>query len=301
MFKKEGIKISYNIAQIIGLAQQYGLPGISNQQAQDIMNSNSGGNEQQIDQYFQQQANQLQQQQQAQQAQANFQQQSQQAISGLQDQKNNLAGQYGSLLQTVTGEYQPLINQMTATSGDALARRGISPDSQYYQQQVQGALQPVYSSEAANAQTIGAGSIADTNTLSQAIAQGQLGNAQFASQLPLQFGSLSLGQQSLAQALQIAQLNANVGLQEQQMANNAAIQGAQLGFNKPQLAQNQSGQFVLVSPTGQILARGGGGETTATSIALSKIRKSEETKGGGYERKPISGIASKSIAQFVTA
>lgn len=130
------------------------------------------------------------------------------AVGGLQTQKSNLAGQYSDLLKTVTGEYQPLINQTTASAGAEEARRGLSPDSLLNQQQVQGALQPVYGAEAANAQQIGAGSISDTNTLTQAISNMQAGGAGTASQLPLQYGQLALQQQALPSQLALNQAQA---------------------------------------------------------------------------------------------
>lgn len=138
-----------------------------------------------------------------------YQQQSQQAIGGLQTQKASLADQYSDLLKTVKGQYDPLINQETATAQSALAKRGLTPDSQLYQQQVQGALQPVYGAQAANAQQIGQGSINDQNTLAQAIAQLQQGGAQFGATLPLQYGSLALQQQALPSQINLAQNQAN--------------------------------------------------------------------------------------------
>ena len=124
-------------------------------------------------------------------AQQQYQQQTQQAIGGLQTQKGNLGQQYSDLLSTVKGEYQPIINQTTATAGQELAHRGLTPDSTLYQQQTQGALAPVYGQEAANAQQIGQGSIADTNSLASQIANLQTGVAGTASQLPLQYQTLA--------------------------------------------------------------------------------------------------------------
>lgn len=147
---------------------------------------------------------------QAQAAQQLYQQQQGSAIQTLQTGKSNLAGQYSDLLKTVTGEYQPLINQETQTMGAALAGRGLTPDSQLYQQQVQGGLAPVYGQEAANAQQIGAGSISDVNTYNQAISAAQQSGAQFGAQLPLEYGSLSLNQQALP--YQLALTAAQAGL-----------------------------------------------------------------------------------------
>ncbi len=132
------------------------------------------------------------------------------AVTGLETGKSNLSQQYSDLLKTVTGEYQPLINQETATAGAALAKRGLTPDSQLFQQETQGALQPIYGAEAANAQQLGQGSIADTNTYNQAIAGAQLGIAGTQSQLPLQYGNLALQQQALPAT--ISQALAQAGL-----------------------------------------------------------------------------------------
>lgn len=142
------------------------------------------------------------------QATQNYQNATNTAVQGLQQKKTDLAGQYSDLLKTVTGEYQPLINQTTATAGAALAQRGLTPDSQLFQQQTQGALQPIYGQETANAQTIGQGSISDTNTLAQAISNLQAGAAGTASQLPLQYGSLSLSQQALPTSLALGSAQA---------------------------------------------------------------------------------------------
>jgi len=216
------------------------------------MNQFGGGNEGQIDNYFQQQA--------AQQSAINqYNQQSQQAVSGLQQQKSGLADQYGSLLQTVTGQYQPLINQTTATTGEALARRGISPDSQYYQQQTQGALQPVYGAEAANTQAIGQGSINDTNTLAQAIAGIQQGNAQFGANLPLEYGSLQLQQNLLPSQIALNQSQSNLyGAQAANLpaALANALKIAQLGVQYQNIAPgntlfNTNSQSYFNPATGQ--------------------------------------------------
>lgn len=156
------------------------------------------------------------------------------AVGGLETQKTNLSDQYGSLLQTVTGQYQPLINQTTASAGGELARRGINPDSFFYKQNVQGALQPVYSAEAGNAQQIGQGSINDINTLTQAIANLKAGGAGTVAQLPLQYGSLAL-----AQAANIA----NIGLAGSQAAA-AGASSRYIPIPGVGLWDTQSGQFV---------------------------------------------------------
>lgn len=167
------------------------------------------------------------------------------AVGGLQTQKTNLASQYGSLLSTVTEEYQPLINQTTASAGAEEARRGLSPDSLLNQQQVQGALQPVYGAEAANAQEIGAGSISDTNTLTQAIANMQAGGAGTASQLPLQYGQLALSQAALPS--QIA-LNQAQGAQASALAKQA-----QFLPSAPGVSFFNTGNQQVINPALQIL------------------------------------------------
>lgn len=201
-------------------------------------------------------------------AQELYQQQQGSAISGLQTQKAGLAGQYGSLLQTVTGEYQPLINQTTQTAGAAESARGLTPDSQLYQQQVQGALQPVYGAEAANAQQIGQGSIADTNTLAQAIAAAQQGGAQFGATLPLQFGSLSLAQQALPSQIAYYQGQGSYygGI------NPTALQTAALKANTPFPTSNG---LVFGPSNNQYYIPKGGGGNNAASFALAKLRENQ--------------------------
>lgn len=185
------------------------------------------------------------------------------AISGLQTGKANLAQQYSDLLKTVTGEYQPLINQTTANAGAEEARRGLSPDSFLNQQQVQGALQPIYGAEEANAQQIGQGSISDTNTYNQAIANAQLGVAGTSANLPLQYGSLSLSQQLLPSqiALNTAQGSYYGGI------NPVALQTAALGANKPFGVGN-----IVFNPSNNSFSypKGGGGDqNSAAKHALS--------------------------------
>jgi hypothetical protein len=142
-------------------------------------------------------------------AQADFQAQSGSAIAGLSQGKLDLAGQYADLLKTVKSEYDPLINDATKTAGEALSRRGLTPDSQLFQTQTQGAIAPIYGQEAANAQTIGAGSISDSNTYNMAIANAKLGVAGTSSQLPLQYGQLALAQQALPSQIGLNQAQAN--------------------------------------------------------------------------------------------
>lgn len=199
---------SYNTAMIQGYIQQkYPELPISDSFVQNVMNNSSGGDPNQLDQAIT--SSPQYQQMQATNASNAYQGAINTAVGGLQTQKSNLANQYSDLLKTVTGEYTPLINQATATAGQQEAQRGISPDSALYQQQVQGALQPVYGQEAGAAQTIGAGSIADVNSLTQAIANIQAGGAGTASQLPLQYGSLSLSQQALPSQIAANQAQAN--------------------------------------------------------------------------------------------
>lgn len=143
-------------------------------------------------------------------AQQQYQAQQGSAISTLQTGKQNLSQQYSDLLSTVKGEYQPLINQETATQGQLLAQRGLTPDSALYQQTTQQALSPIYGQEAANAQQIGAGSINDVNTYNQAISAAQQSGAAFGAQLPLQYGSLSLNQQALPYQLALTAAQARL-------------------------------------------------------------------------------------------
>lgn len=177
------------------------------------------------------------------------------AVGGLQTQQTNLATQYGNLLSTVTGEYQPLINTATAGANENLAARGITNNSPYYTSNVTSALQPIYGSEAGNAQAIGEGSISDYNTLAQAIAGIQAGGAGTLAQLPLQYGQL---QQQ--QALNIANI-ANI---QQQATTGQYIAGPNsvpFNTNTGQLAsgvagipsggqvtKNAAGQYILNIP-----------------------------------------------------
>ncbi len=123
-------------------------------------------------------------------AQQNFQGQAQQGVQTLQTQQGNLAQQYAQLLQSVTGIYNPLEQQMTQTAGEAESARGLDPNSQLFQQQVQGALLPVYGSAASNEQAIGQGSINDMNTLAQAIASAQIGVAGTGASIGLDYATL---------------------------------------------------------------------------------------------------------------
>ncbi len=188
---------------------------------------------------------------QGEQAQQTYQAQAGSAVSGLQGQQGSLAGQYADLLKTVKGEYDPLINQTTQTAGAALSKRGLTPDSQLFQQETQGALAPIYGQEAANAQQIGQGSINDVNTLQQALAGVQSGNAQFGATLPLQYGQLALQQQALpseiaanqgqaAQAQALAKSGVYVptgipGITFNSANNQSSVLGAPLNLSSAQL------------------------------------------------------------------
>lgn len=188
------------------LTKNYPGLAITPQFVQNVMNNSQGGDPNFIDNAVKQSPEY--QQFQTNQAVNNYQQAAGSAISTLQTQKGNLSQQYSDLLKTVTGEYQPLINSTTQTAQKELGQRGITPDSTLYQQQVQGALQPVYGAEAANAQQIGQGSVADLNTFANNIANLQAGVGGTASQLPLQYGSLALSTQALPSQIALAQSQA---------------------------------------------------------------------------------------------
>lgn len=169
------------------------------------------------------------------------------AISTLQTGKQNLAGQYADLLKTVNGEYQPLINQTTASAGAEEARRGLSPDSLLNQQQVQGALQPVYGAMAANAQQIQGGSISDTNAFTNAISAAQSGLATGNLGAGLAYGSLQMNQQALPSQIALAQAQAKLAGNQ---ANTAGYLPNYSGitFNTGNGQANVLGQGLNMSP-----------------------------------------------------
>ncbi len=147
--------------------------------------------------------------QQQQQAQALFQAQQGSAVSGLQTQQTNLGQQYSDLLKTVNQQYQPLINQTQTQENNFLGQRGLLSDTGSGGNQMNQAMQGIYGQEAGNAQQIGQGSINDMNTLAQAIAQTQQSGAQFAANLPLQYGSLALQQQALPSTINLQNAQAS--------------------------------------------------------------------------------------------
>lgn len=241
---------SMNVSMIRDYVNQKypGLP-TDDQSLQRLMDNSRGGDPGYIDQAIL--SSPSYQQQQTTNAQNAYKAQTDAAVGGLTQGKTDLAGQYADLLKTVKGQYDPLINSTTATAGAALSKRGLTPDSQLFQQETQGALAPIYGAEAGNAQTIGAGSITDTNTYNQAIAAAKMGAAGTASQLPLQYGNLQLAQSALpsqiaANQAQANQANANAkassflpvspGVSFFNTGNNSAVNMAQLlaksmGFN----------------------------------------------------------------------
>lgn len=265
--------MSYNISQIQSMAQQYGLPGISNQQAQDIMNNNGGGNEQQIDSYFQQQQQTQQQQQAAQTAQQNYATQTQNAISGLQTGKADLAGQYGTLLQSINGPqgvYQPLINQATLQQNAQNASRGLVSNVGNGGTQMISALNPVYSAEAGAVGSVTAGSITDVNTYNNAIANMQSGAAGTSAQLPLQFGSLALAQQEMPSTIAY-----NTGMASQAAnANATALAEAQLKAATP----FQAGAGIVFSPSSSTFTQSGGGASPDMMAMAKKMVSLQKTK-----------------------
>ena len=161
------------------------------------------------------------------------------AVQTLQGQKTNLSQQYSDLLKTVNGEYQPLINQATTQENNFLGARGLLSQQGAGGNQMSQALQGIYGQEASNAQALGQGSINDQNTLTQAIAQAQQGGAQFAANLPLQYGSLSMQAQALPSL--IAQQQAQAA-QYQTGANYLAIPNLGIyDLANRQLLPNSSG------------------------------------------------------------
>lgn len=122
------------------------------------------------------------------------------AEQGLQAGSASLSGKYSTLLDSIVGSqgiYQPLISQATQNAGEQETARGLTPDSALYKNQVQGALAPVYGSEASNVASITQGSISDTNTYANAVANLVAGGAGTAATLPLNYGSLALSMAAL--------------------------------------------------------------------------------------------------------
>ena len=117
-----------------------------------------------------------------------------------------------------------------------------------FQQQTQGALQPIYGAEAANAQAIGQGSISDSNAYTNAIAQAKLGIAGTNTQLPLQYGQLALQQQALPSTIQLALAQA---------AN----------YN----AQAKAAPYIPVNPGGLVFNSSGGNYASPIQSILSSL------------------------------
>lgn len=254
------------------ISKNYPGLSITPQFVQNVMNNSQGGDPNFIDNAVRQSPEY--QQFQTNQAVSNYQNAAGSALTTLQTQKGNLSQQYSDLLKTVTGEYQPLINSTTQTAQKELGQRGITPDSTLYQQQVQGALQPVYGAEAANAQQIGQGSVADLNTYATNIANLQAGIGGTASQLPLQYGSLALSTQALPSQIALAQAQAKY----QAGVNPTALSIAGLQYGEPFNVGN--GQ-VFNPSTLKFLNNSGGGATDtpqAIRLALARMRAREQGK-----------------------
>ena len=109
--------------------------------------------------------------------------------------------------------------------------------------------QGIYGQEAGNAQQIGQGSINDMNTLSQAIAGIQSGNAQFGAQLPLQYGSLALSQQALPASIAQSLAQANLFNQQAQAAPYVPTGVNGITFNASNNTAALLGQKLNISPT----------------------------------------------------
>lgn len=212
--------MSYNIAQIQGLAQQYGLPGVSSDQAQGLMNSYGGGNEQQLNQYFQQQ-------QQQQQATQTYQSGINNAVTGLQGQQSNLSASYGSLLQDVMGQGTVAMN--TATSGENayLGARGLLSQGGAGNTQMSAAQLAVQAQNQAASGSIGQGSASDISAIQQAIAGIQAGGAGTLAQLPLEYGSLAMAQTALPSQIALTQSQSANQSAQAQAAQYLQLNGGQ--------------------------------------------------------------------------
>lgn len=170
-----------NIAQIIQMGQQYGQT-LTNQQAQDIMDNNQGGDPQAVDTYFQNQ--------QAQQQQVtNYNAAQGSAVNTLQGQQGSIASAYNSLLQDTLGVGTAAYNTATQATESLLANRGIlGPAAGTALSAAQtNAMAPTY---AAIGQ-IGVGSAAAQSTLAQNIAGIQSGAGGSVMNYNLALGSLA--------------------------------------------------------------------------------------------------------------
>lgn len=129
------------------------------------------------------------------------------AVTGLQGQQSNLKDSYGSLLADVMGQGTVAMN--TATSGENafLGARGLLSQAGLGNNQLSQAQLAVQAQNQAAAGSIGLGSAQDINALQEAIASLQAGGAGTAVQIPLEFGSLALSQQT-APAAAFANLGA---------------------------------------------------------------------------------------------
>lgn len=137
------------------------------------------------------------------------------AIATLNTQKAGLDDQYQKILDDITVQYQPIKNATTVTTSNELGKRGITGDSTYGQQQIEGAQLPIEGQESGVRATTGQNKIADTNAITSAIASLQAGNVPSA---------LNFGQGVVTSENQLAGYIANA---------NASIEAAKIGNQKP--------------------------------------------------------------------
>lgn len=194
-----------------------GLPPISDQQAQDIMNSNGGGDEGQVDNYFSQQATQ-------QTATKNYQAAQGSAISTLQSAGTSLGDQYNTLLQDVLGQGTVAMNTVTTGENNLLGQRGITNSSPLYSQQMSQAQLPVTAQNQAAVGSLGYTEGQLQTGIAGNIANIQSGAGGTLAELPLQYGSLAM-----AQAANVANINL-AGAQAEQAKTGANFVSTPFGL-----------------------------------------------------------------------
>lgn len=163
--------------------------------------------------------------------------QNQPAIQSYQASKAPLQDRYKALLDTIKGNQTTAENRQTLTTGNELAKRGISNDSGVYQQEQTNAVNPITQAFTGQYKDANAQQGIDMSAIDNAIAQLQTGNPESSINAALGIGqqeqsanqfSQSLAMQQQQNSTANDQFSQNLAMQQQQNALANAIAQGQL-------------------------------------------------------------------------
>lgn len=161
-------------------------------------------------------------------------QSNQPAIASYEASKVPLNQRYQNLLNTIKGNQTVAENRQTVTTGNELAKRGLSNDSGVYQQEMTNAVNPVTQGFTNQYEGALANQNVDLSAIENAIASLKTGNPESSVSAALNIGSQEQQAQQFAQNL----------------AQQKAIADAQMAFQREQSDQSQKQRYLSVGAGG---------------------------------------------------